>query len=415
MIEMEGLGARAREAEDALACAGTLLKNQALEAIAKALEEHQEQILEANALDLEQADQRGISPAMRDRLMLTASRIQAMADGVRQVARLEDPVGQVLSGGVRPNGLKIEKVRVPLGVIGMIYEARPNVTVDSAALCLKSGNAVILRSGREAFHSSLCLSRLMRSAAAGAGLPEDAVQFVEDPSREAAQALMACRCLDVLIPRGGAGLIRSCVENASVPVLETGTGNCHIYVDESADMEMAASIVENSKTSRPSVCNAAESLLVHQSIASAFLPLLKRRLDGSAHPVEFRGCPRARKILDGIRAASEEDYACEFLDYILSVRVVDSLEEAIQHIRKYSTGHSECIVTNSLSSAGEFQKRVDAAAVYVNASTRFTDGSEFGFGAEIGISTQKLHARGPMGLTELTTTKYLVSGNGQIR
>ena len=356
-----------------------------------------------------------MSEAMQDRLRLTADRINGIADGVDDVIKLEDPIGEVISGSVRPNGMSITKVRVPLGTIAIIFESRPNVTVDAAVLCLKSGNAVILRGGKEAFNSNRCLCSIMRSALAKVGLPEDLIQFVEDTSREVSNELMRCSdYIDVLIPRGGAGLIRACKQNATVPVIETGTGNCHVFVDETADLPMAVSIVNNGKTRRVSVCNAVESLLVHENVAEEFLPMIKAKLD-EKH-VEIRGCERTKAILgDSVVPATEEDYATEFLDYIISVKVVKSLDEAIEHIDKYTTHHSECIVTNDLANAERFQKEIDAAAVYVNVSTAFTDGGMFGLGAEIGISTQKLHARGPMGLRELTSMKFLIGGNGQIR
>ena len=342
-------------------------------------------------------------------------RISDIASSVLKLIEAEDLIGSVDYGVIRPNGLKICKTRVPLGVIGIIFESRPNVTVDAATLCLKAGNTVILKGGKEAINSNKCLADVMRAAVEKAGLPADVIQLVEDTSREAAAELMKLnKYLDVLIPRGGAGLINAVVNQATVPVIETGTGNCHVYVDESADIQMAADIVNNGKTQRPSVCNAVESLLVHKNIAEAALPVIKSKLD--EHNVEIRGCQKTADILgDCVTLASDDDYATEFLDFIISVKVVDSIEEAIEHIQKYSTRHSECIVTKSLENAEKFQREVDAAAVYVNASTRFTDGGEFGFGAEIGISTQKLHARGPMGLRELTTVKYLINGNGQIR
>lgn len=411
----ETLGAKAKAAEKALRCAVTDTKNNALAAIKKAIEDNTERILSANAIDLRSAAENGISAVMQDRLRLDEKRIAGIAEGVADVIRLEDPIGFADNGSVRPNGMRITKVRVPLGVIGIIYESRPNVTVDAAVLCLKAGNAVILRGGKEAYNSNKCLCEIMREAIASAGLPEDSVQFVDDTTREVTTQLMKCSdYLDLLIPRGGAGLIRAVKENASVPVIETGVGNCHVFVDETADFDMAVNIVDNGKTQRPSVCNAIESLLVHEKIASAVLPLIKARLD--EHNVEIRGCEKTAAILgDCVVPASEQDYAKEFLDYIISVKVVKDIDEAIEHIAKYSTGHSECIVTNSLENAEKFKREIDSAAVYVNASTRFTDGGMFGFGAEIGISTQKLHARGPMGLRELTSVKYLIDGSGQIR
>lgn len=411
----ETLGSRAKACRKAAATASTAEKNAALAAISAALRESIDVILDSNEADLIAARENGMSEAMQDRLRLTADRINGIADGVDDVIKLEDPIGEVISGSVRPNGMSITKVRVPLGTIAIIFESRPNVTVDAAVLCLKSGNAVILRGGKEAFNSNRCLCSIMRSALAKVGMPEDLIQFVEDTSREVSNELMRCSdYIDVLIPRGGAGLIRACKQNATVPVIETGTGNCHVFVDETADLPMAVSIVNNSKTRRVSVCNAVESLLVHENVAEEFLPMIKAKLD-EKH-VEIRGCERTKAILgDSVVPATEEDYATEFLDYIISVKVVKSLDEAIEHIDKYTTHHSECIVTNDLANAERFQKEIDAAAVYVNVSTAFTDGGMFGLGAEIGISTQKLHARGPMGLRELTSMKFLIGGNGQIR
>lgn len=413
--EITFLGENAKRAKAEIGCAGTMLKNEALCAISKALLDSKEEIIAANAEDIGFAKIHGLSEALIDRLLLTDARITSMANACLKLAALDDPVGLIDGGTVRPNGIRITKTRVPLGVIGIIYEARPNVTVDAAALCLKSGNAVILRGGKEAINSNKCLSEIMREAIRSVGLPKDVIQLVSDTSRETASDMMKANdYIDVLIPRGGAELIRAVVENATVPVIETGSGNCHVYVDASADIDMAVNIVDNGKTSRPSVCNAVETCLVHKNIAEDFLPKLKAKLD--EHNVEIRGCEITRMILGNeITPVSVDDYATEFLDYIIAVRVVDDLAQAIEHISKYSTGHSECIVTESLFAAEEFQKRIDAAAVYVNASTRFTDGEEFGLGAEIGISTQKLHARGPMGLHELTTIKYLINGNGQIR
>ena len=415
MNYIETLGAKAKASEKALRCASTELKNKALATIAKALCDNTDKILAANAIDIEKADENGVSVVMQDRLRLTEERVKAIADDIGNVIKLDDPVGTTDSGSVRPNGMRITTIRVPLGVIGIIYESRPNVTVDAAVLCLKTGNVVILRGGKEAYNSNKCLCEIMRGAIAEAGLPEDAVQFVDDTTREVTTQMMKCsNYLDVLIPRGGGGLIRAVKENATVPVIETGVGNCHVFVDETADIEMAVNIVDNGKTQRPSVCNAIESLLVHENIAEKALPAIKARLDG--HNVEIRGCEKTAAILgDCVVPATEEDYATEFLNYIISVKVVSDIDEAIDHINKYTTGHSECIVTNSLSNADRFRNEIDAAAVYVNVSTRFTDGGMFGFGAEIGISTQKLHARGPMGLRELTSMKYLIDGNGQIR
>ena len=412
---LEDMGKQAKAAARVLAVAGTDQKNQALAAVAAALRAHTEEILAANREDLENGRQSGLGEALLDRLALSEARIAGMADGMLEVAALPDPIGVIESGSTRPNGMQVLKVRVPLGVIGIIFEARPNVTADAAALCLKSGNAVILRGGKEAIHSNRAIAAVMRRAVESTGLPADCIQLVEDTSRASATALMRLNgYLDVLIPRGGAGLIKATVENATVPVIETGTGNCHAFVDASADLAMAAEIVYNAKTSRPSVCNALETLLVHKDVAEVFLPLVKRRLDEKQ--VELRGCERTREILgDCVLPASESDYATEFLDYILAVRVVDDLDEAIAHITRYSSGHSEVIITESLSNARRFEQEIDSAAVYVNVSTRFTDGGMFGFGAEIGISTQKLHARGPMGAPQLTSEKYIIRGNGQVR
>ena len=414
MTALEQIGRQAKEAERFLRTASTACKDQGLSAIADALLENCGVILEANALDIANGEQAGMSPALLDRLRLNEARIAGMAQGVREIIALADPVGRVLAGGNRPNGLQIVKVAVPLGVVAVIFEARPNVTADAAALCLKSGNAVILRGGKEAIHSNQAIAGIMRRALETAGLPQDCIQLVGDTSRDSANALMRMNAyVDVLIPRGGAGLIRAVVENATVPVIETGVGNCHIYVDQAADVSMAAEIVFNAKTSRPSVCNACESLLVHRAIAERALPAIKRRLDEKG--VTLRGDDEAQAILPGIEAAQEADWGTEYLDYILSVKVVGSLEEAVTHIGRYGSGHSESIITQDYSAAERFLNEVDAAAVYVNASTRFTDGGEFGFGAEIGISTQKLHARGPLGLNELTSVKYKIYGAGQIR
>lgn len=414
MTQLEIMGAKAKKASRFLMTAGSK-KDEALNAIAKALRENADKIIKANDIDIENGEKAGLTKSLLDRLKLTEERINGMADGVSEVASLADPVGRVLDGRTLKNGLQIEKVTVPMGVIGIIFEARPNVTSDAAALCLKAGSAVILRGGKEAINSNKAIADIMRDAIEGAGLPRDCVSLVEDTTRQSATELMQLsEYLDVLIPRGGAGLIKSVVENAKVPVIETGVGNCHVYVDKSADVDMAKSIIFNAKTSRPSVCNAIETVLVHKDIAEKALPEIKAELDKMN--VEIRGCERTRAILGGsIVPATENDYAIEFLDYILAVKVVDSLDDALAHIAKYSTGHSESIITSDYESANKFTACVDSAAVYVNASTRFTDGGEFGLGAEIGISTQKLHARGPMGLNELTSSKFIIRGNGQIR
>ncbi len=412
---LENLGKSAKEASRFLMTSDFEQKNEALLCIAKGLLDDMEQIISANNIDVENGRKNALSESLIDRLKLDNKRVTQIAEGIMEITKISDPVGKVLDEYERPNGLKIKKVSVPIGVIGIIYEARPNVTADAAAICLKAGNSVILRGGKEAINSNIAIANSMRNSLKKAGFPGDCICLVTDTSRNSANEMMKMNeYLDLLIPRGGAGLIRSVVENSTVPVIETGTGNCHIYVDASADLNMAEDIVFNAKTSRPSVCNAAESLLVHESVAKEFLPSLKARLDKMN--VEIRGCERTCKILgDNIKTADESDYGKEFLDYIISVKIVDSLDEAIEHISKYSTGHSDCIVTSDEKSANKFTNRVDSAAVYVNASTRFTDGGEFGFGAEIGISTQKLHARGPMGVKELTSYKYIVSGNGQIR
>ena len=415
MTILETQGLAARHAERVLAVAGTAQKNRALEAMARALKERESAILAENQKDLAAARESGMKASLLDRLALSPQRIDGIVEGVRQVAALPDPIGCVTRMEKRPNGLVIGKRRVPLGVIGIIYEARPNVTVDAAALCLKSGNAVILRGGKEAFRSNKAFVAVMRDALEAAGLPRDCVALVEDTSRASAQELMGLTgYLDVLIPRGGAGLIRTVVENARVPVIETGVGVCHVYVDEEADLDMGARILYNAKTSRPSVCNAAECLLVHAQVAEAFLPKAKALLDQKN--VELRGCPRTCAILgEGVQPACEADWDTEFGDYILAVKVVEDAGEAIDFINAHGSGHSEAIVTNNYFTAQRFLDQVDAAAVYVNASTRFTDGFEFGLGAEIGISTQKMHARGPMGLEELTSSKYIVYGTGQVR
>lgn len=415
MSELTKLGAAAKEASRYLAICNTKAKNQALEAIAAALKNQTQAILKANQLDIGRAQESGMSKAMLDRLALSQARIDSMAKGLLEVAALPDPIGETIDTVLRPNGLSISRRRTPLGVIGIIFEARPNVTVDAAALCLKSGNAVILRGGKEAISSNTALVKIMRQALKDSGLPEDAVCLVEDTTRQNAVDMMGLTgYIDLLIPRGGAGLIRTVVENAKVPVVETGVGNCHVYIDDEANLEMGAKIIFNAKCSRPSVCNAAETLLVARSVAQEFLPLAKELLD--TKQVELRGCQETVAILgDCVVPATEDDYYTEFLDYILAVKVVSGVDEAMAHIAKYSSGHSEAIITNNYFTARKFQDQVDAAAVYVNASTRFTDGGEFGLGAEIGISTQKTHARGPLGLRELTSFKFIINGEGQVR
>ena len=413
-MELETLGKRAKVAARQLGAASTAQKNQALLTMADRLLTEQDRILAANAADMATGKTKGLSAALLDRLLLTPARIEAMAEGLRQVAALPDPIGECVSGVRRPNGLEIRKVRVPFGVIAMIYEARPNVTVDAAGLCLKTGNAVILRGGSEAIESNKALAAILIEAGRAAGLPDGTVSLIETTDREAVNRLLKLnRYIDVIIPRGGAGLIRTVVENSTVPVIETGIGVCHTFVDESADLEMAADIAFNAKVSRPGVCNAMETLLVHRAVADALLPLLLERYARAG--VELRGCPETAARHAAVKPATEEDWATEYHDFILSVKVVEGLDEALDHIDRYSTKHSEAIVTRDYDNARRFQQQVDASTVYVNASTRFTDGFEFGFGAEIGISTQKLHARGPMGLVELTSYKYLVDGNGQIR
>lgn len=404
----------AKQAAAKLAVTSTAVKNAALLAMAAALEAQQSEILAANERDMTAAAAKGMKSSMLDRLKLTAERISGMADGLRQVAGRADPVGNVIDGKTLPNGLHITKIRVPLGVIGIIYEARPNVTADAAGLCLKSGNAVILKGGSEAMESNKTVAAILAQAAEGAGIPAGSIQFIDTSDRQAVQDLIHMNGLvDVVIPRGGAGLIQAVVRNASVPVIETGAGVCHTYVDKDADVEMAMKIAFNAKVQRPSVCNAMETLLVHKDIADKFLPMMLMMYNSSA--VEICGDEAVQEYSGQVHPVTEEDWSTEYGDLRLSVKIVDSIEEAMAHIAKYGTGHSECIVTNNYQAAQLFQYTVDAAAVYVNASTRFTDGNEFGFGAEIGISTQKLHARGPMALPELTSTKYLINGNGQVR
>ncbi|MDX9873024.1 MAG: glutamate-5-semialdehyde dehydrogenase [Clostridia bacterium] len=412
--ELRIKGEKAKAAARILSNIPIDVKNKALLAMADALEKNEASIVAANSEDMEAGKARGMSKALLDRLLLDAARIKDMAHGLRKLTSLADPVGEVEAMWKGSQDIEIGKMRVPLGVIGIIYEARPNVTVDAAGLCLKTGNAVILRGGTDALRSNTVISAIIAEAAEAAGIPAGAIQLIETPGREIANEMMkANQYLDVLIPRGGAGLIQSVVQNATVPVIETGIGNCHIYVDSFAKLDDAEKIIINAKTQRPGVCNAAESLLVHRDVARDFLPGAGRKLLELG--VELRGCERTRALLPEAKAATEEDYAAEFLDLILSIKVVDSLEEALRHIHQYGTKHSEAIITENYSHARRFLQEVDAAAVYVNASTRFTDGFQFGFGAEIGISTQKLHARGPMGLKELTTIKYIVYGNGQAR
>lgn len=411
---LEQLGVNAKKAAGILTTADTEIKNKALRAIGKALVDNADVIISANNIDIENGKKAGLNAGLIDRLMLDEDRIKGIADGCVQVAQLDDPCGRVLETVERPNGLIIKKVSCSMGVIGIIYEARPNVTADAAALCLKSGNAVILRGGKEAIESNKAIADIMREAVEGVGLPADSIQLVADTSRESSTELMRMKdYLDCLIPRGSKNLIKAVVENSTVPVIETGSGNCHVYVDKYADIEMAAEIIFNAKTQRISVCNACESLVIHSDILEKALPLIKARLDEKQ--VIIKGDERAKAVCPDIEAADEADFATEYLDYIISVKTVDSLDEAIEHINKNSTGHSESVVTNDNDRAMEFMSRVDSSSVYHNASTRFTDGAEFGLGAEIGISTQKLHARGPMGLRELTTTKYLIFGNGQVR
>lgn len=408
------MGERAKAASYKISNLSATEKNGGLKKIAEMLTLREKEILQANALDVENAKSKGTTATLIDRLTLNTKRIQSMIEGIEQIIALPDPIGEVPAMWKRPNGLQIGQQRVPLGVIGIIYEARPNVTVDAAVLCLKAGNAVILRGGSEAINSNRAIVSVIDEALTAEGFPEGSVQLVDDTRRETAVQLMKLnKYIDVLIPRGGAGLIRTVVENSTIPVIETGTGNCHVYVSSDADLEMAERIIINAKTSRPSVCNAAETMLVDDGIAEVFLPKVLAAL--KALNVEIRGCSKTREVFPASGPAAEEDWYKEYLDYIIAVKVVHGIDEAIDHINKYGTRHSEAIVTSSYSRAQKFLQQVDAAAVYVNASTRFTDGYEFGFGAEIGISNQKLHARGPMGLKELTTIKYIVYGNGQIR
>ena len=411
---LETLGRNAKEAEIVLRNLDTAKKNQVLEAVADSLVADSKALLTANAIDVENGRKNQMPEGLVDRLMLTEARIASMAEGLRQVAALEDPVGEVTGMKKRPNGLLIGQKRVPLGVIGIIYEARPNVTADAFALCFKTGNVVILKGGSDAIHSNTAIVDCIRRTLDENEITKDAIQLISDTSRETAGEFMKMNeYVDVLIPRGGKGLIKAVVNNSTIPVIETGTGNCHIYVDESADLQMAADIVMNAKTQRVGVCNACESLLVHEKVKDAFLPVLAERL--RTKNVEMRADEEAKALIPDAVTATEEDWGTEYLDYILSIKVVGSADEAIRHINRYNTGHSEAIITRDYNNAQKFLDEVDAAAVYVNASTRFTDGFEFGFGAEIGISTQKLHARGPMGLLALTSTKYIIYGNGQIR
>ena len=414
MSSLISMGQKAKEASYELGVASPGQKNEALTFMAEELIKAKEEIIKANEIDRQNAIKKGITDALLDRLSLDDSRIEAMAQGLLDIVKLQDPVGEVTNMWQMPNGLQIGQKRVPIGVLGIIYESRPNVTSDAAGLCLKSGNAVILRGASDAINSNKAVAKALVAGIKRSGLPQDCVQLLEDTSRETAREMMRLNnYIDVLIPRGGAGLIKSVVQNATVPVIETGTGNCHIFVDETADLEMAKAIVLNAKVQRPGVCNAAEKLLVHESIANEFLPTIVKALRENG--VEVRGCDKAQAIVDDIKVIEEPEWHQEYLDLIIAVKVVKDVDEAIKHINKYNTGHSESIVTESYKNSQKFLQRVDAAAVYVNASTRFTDGEEFGFGAEIGISTQKLHARGPMGLKELTTTKYIIYGDGQIR
>ena len=414
MTALTEMGQRAKDAAAVLAKVSSEQKNKALLEAAKALRQSADTILAANAQDLKRGRENGMSEALLDRLMVNPARIDAMAEGLEQIVTLDDPIGEILSMKKRPNGLMIGQMRVPFGVIGIIYESRPNVTADAFGLCFKTGNAVILRGGSDAISSNTAIAEILRNALVSAGMPKDSIQLVTDTSHETAREMMRLnRYIDVLIPRGGARLIRTVVENSTVPVIETGTGNCHVYVDEFADLDMAVNIIVNAKTQRLGTCNTCESLVVHSKVAEEVIPKIAKAL--FEKDVEIRGDEEARKLVPQIHEASEEDWGREYLDRIISLKVVDSIDEAIAHINRYNTGHSEAIVTKDYEHAQQFLREVDAAAVYVNASTRFTDGFEFGFGAEIGISTQKLHARGPMGLLALTSTKYIIYGDGQIR
>lgn len=413
MKTLEQMGAAAKKAATILATASSGKKNKLLQLAADMLLENSNELIAENEKDIENGRASGLTNALIDRLRLTKERISDMASGLREIAAETDPVGETIEGITRPNGIRISKIRVPLGVVGIIYEARPNVTSDAFGICVKAGNAVILRGGKEAIFSNLAIMRVLKKAVSAVGFPEGTVDLVEDTSRNSAIELMKLKYLDLLIPRGGAALIRATLENATVPVIETGVGNCHIFIDETANIDKTVKIVENAKCQRPSVCNALETLLVHKNIAEKALPVINQAL--LKHNTEVRGCERTCAILKNALPASNEDYATEFLDYILAVCVVESLDEAMEHIRKYSTGHSECIITENYTNAERFVNELDAAALYVNASTRFTDGGQFGMGAEIGISTGKLHARGPMGIKDLTTVKFVIRGDGQIR
>lgn len=413
MNSLDNLGIAAKKAASVLATASSEQKNALLITAAQELIDGTKELLSENLKDIENGKKAGLTDAMLDRLRLSEQRIKDMAQGLIELANESDPIGEIVEGIKRPNGMIISKVRVPLGVVGIIYEARPNVTADAFGICVKAGNAVILRGGKEAICSNLAIMKILKNAVLKSGFPEGTVDLVTDTSRQSATDLMKLSYLDLLIPRGGASLIRATVENATVPVIETGVGNCHAFIDETADMDMAVSIVENGKCQRPSVCNALETLLVHKNVADKALPIINAAL--KKHNTEIHGCEVTCSILPDAQVAGEDDYATEFLDYVIAVKVVDSLDDAIGHIRKYSTGHSECIITSSYSNAERFVNELDAAALYINASTRFTDGGQFGMGAEIGISTGKLHARGPMGIKDLTTVKYIIRGDGQIR
>ena len=414
MEYLQNLGIKAKKSAMILNTLGQAEKNNCLEVVANQLIANTDQILEANQLDVQKAIEKGVKSSLIDRLKLTTDRINGMAEGIKKIVMLEDPIGQTISAWIRPNGLEIAQKRVPLGVIGIIFESRPNVTADAFSLCFKTGNATILRGGSDAFNSNKAIVDVIRTAIESVGLPKDCIQLVEDTSHETATKMMKLnQYIDVLIPRGGSGLIKTVVENATIPTIETGTGNCHVYVDEYADLDMAVKIVENSKTQRLGTCNTCESLVVHKNVAEKVLPLICDNL--KSHNVEIRGDEIVQSIVKDVVPATQEDWGTEYLDAIISIKVVNSIDEAIEHINTYNTKHSESIVTNNYQNSRKFTSQVDASAVYVNASTRFTDGFEFGFGAEIGISTQKLHARGPMGLLALTTTKYVINGNGQIR